>query len=173
AAHRRALAAEMGRLEQGRRGGEKASLAAAAGSQVQSILRAAEKAAADFEREAGERASSVRGDADSDARRTREEAIEAASAHLAAVSQASAALLQRVAAIDAEAGALLDSLRGGAGRLAGDVAALDASMGELYDAAAGATGAAAPPAPVPADETARRPERADEQRSVEQPASAE
>src|SRR5207244_2197880 len=83
----------------------------------------------------GERASSVRGDADSDARRTREEAIEAASAHLAAVAQASAALLQRVAAIDAEAGALLDSLRGGAGRLAGDVAALDASMGELYHAA--------------------------------------
>src|SRR6266566_759789 len=140
-AHLRALAAEMEQLSRSRGGGEEPSLSAAASSQVQSILRAAEKAAADIEREALERASSLRSDADSDAQRTREEAIANARAHLAAVAQATSALLGRVATIDSEVGALLDSLRGGAGRVASDVAALDASMGELYDAAAGQSGA--------------------------------
>src|SRR3989442_7571533 len=79
-AHLRALAAEIERLDRGR-GGEEPSLAAAASGQVQGMLRAAEKAAADIEREAGERASSGRGDAGSDPRRTREEAIEAARPH--------------------------------------------------------------------------------------------
>jgi hypothetical protein len=142
-AHLRALAAEMEQLSRTPGGGEEPSLAAAASSQVRSILHAAENAAADIEREALERASTLRSDADSDAQRTREEAIANARAHLAAVSQATAALLERVATIDGEVGALLDSLRGGAGRVANDVAALDESMGELYDAAAGQSGAPA------------------------------
>src|SRR3989442_3595713 len=74
-AHLRALAAEIERLDRGR-GGEEPSLAAAASGQVQGILRAAQKAAADIEREAGERATRVRGDADRHARRHRPESLE-------------------------------------------------------------------------------------------------
>src|SRR5207237_909565 len=83
--------------------------------QVQSILRAAEKAAAEIERDALERASNLRGGADSDAQRTREEAIAGARAHLAEVAQAASALLQRVTTLEGEVGALLDNLRDGAG----------------------------------------------------------
>jgi hypothetical protein len=166
-AHLRALAAEMEQLSRDRGGGEEPSLAAAASSQVQSILRAAEQAGAEIEREALERASNLRGDADSDAQRTREEAIASARAHLAAVAQAASALLQRVATIDGEVSALLDSLRDGAGRVSSDVAALDASMGELYDAAAGqaaapARGEHAPAsAPAPSAGQERQAERAE------------
>jgi DivIVA domain-containing protein len=134
-AHLRALAAEVEEL--GRSRGEEPSLATSASSQVQSILAAAETAAADIEREAQQRATSVRSEADSDARRTREEAIAKARAHLAAVAQATETLLQRVASIDGELGALLESLRGSAGRLASDLAALDGNIGVLYDAASG------------------------------------
>ena len=67
---------------------------------------------------------------------TREQAIAQARAHVAAVAQASAVLLERVDSMDAEASALVESLRAGAGRLAGDLAALESNMGELYDAAA-------------------------------------
>jgi hypothetical protein len=136
-AHLRALAAELEQLSRGLADGEELSLAAAASSQVQSILRAAEKAAADIERDALERASNLRGGADTDAQRTREEAIAGARAHLAEVAQAASALLQRVTTLEGEVGALLDNLRDGAGRVASDVAALDASMDELYAAAAG------------------------------------
>jgi hypothetical protein len=55
---------------------------------------------------------------------------------VAAVAQATAVLLERVNSMDAEASALVESLRAGAGRLATDLAALEQNMGELYDAAA-------------------------------------
>jgi hypothetical protein len=104
---------------------------------VQSILAAAEAAAADIEQQARESARTTREDADRDAAQTRAEAIERARAHVAAVSQATAALLERVGAMDSEVSALLESLRGGANRLAADLAAVETNMGELYDAAAG------------------------------------
>jgi hypothetical protein len=56
---------------------------------------------------------------------------------VAAVVQATSTLLERVKAMDAEAGALVESLRTGAGRLAADLQAVEENMGELYDAAAG------------------------------------
>jgi len=139
-AHLRALASEIEQLQRERAdGGSEPSLASAAGSQVQSILAAAEAAAADIEQQAREDARTTREDADRDAVQTRSEAIERARAHVAAVSQATAALLERVGAMDSEATALVESLRAGASRLAADLAAVETNMGELYDAAAGRT----------------------------------
>ena len=60
--------------------------------------------------------------ADCDAERTREEAVEKARAHVAAVAQVAATLLERVGAMDGEVRGLVDSLRSGASRLAGDLA---------------------------------------------------
>jgi hypothetical protein len=137
-AHLRALASEIEQLQRERSdGGSEHSLASTAGSQVQSILAAAEAAAAEIEQQARESARTTREDADRDAAQTRAEAIERARAHVEAVSQATAALLERVGAMDGEVSTLLDSLRGGANRLAADLAAVETNMGELYDAAAG------------------------------------
>jgi hypothetical protein len=137
-AHLRSLANEIEQLQRARaRDHAESSLAAAAGTHVQSILAAAETAAADIERQARDSARATREDADRDARRTREDAIAQARTHVAAVAQAASLLLERVSAMDTEASALVESLRAGGGRLAGDLAAVDANMGELYDAASG------------------------------------
>jgi hypothetical protein len=151
-AHLRGLASEFEDLQRTAPGGE-SSLASTAGAQVQSIIEAAETAAAEIESQALEHARSVREAADGDAERTREQAVERARAHTSAVEQATAALLARVQSMDGEVGKLIESLRGGAGRLAGDLGALERSMGELYDAAAGREPAGAegssPAAPAP------------------------
>jgi hypothetical protein len=159
-AHLRALAGEIEQLERELSdGGAQTSLASTAGAQVQSILAAAETTAAELEREAADGAHTTREEADRDAARTREEAIAQARAHVATVAQATAVLLERVGSMDAQVGALLDSVRAGADRLATDLSAVDTNMSELYDAAAGHTvtravagelPAPAPPAPQPA-----------------------
>jgi F0F1-type ATP synthase membrane subunit b/b' len=152
--HLRALAAEFEELQNAPIGAEP-SLASTASTQVQSILSAAETAAADIERQAAQGAAETREQADRDAARTREEAIAQARDHVAAVSAATAVLLERVSSMDGEVSTLVESLRAGAGRLAGDLAAVETNMGELYDAASGeATGAGparqtAPGAPPP------------------------
>jgi DivIVA domain-containing protein len=137
-AHLRAIAVDVEDLQRAVvSGGSDMSLASTAGSQVQSILEAAETAAAEIERQALEGARQVREAADRDAEATREEALEKARAHVAAVAQVSATLLERVGGMDAEVRGLVDSLRAGAGRLASDLAAVETNMGELYDAASG------------------------------------
>jgi DivIVA domain-containing protein len=143
-AHLRALAADVEELlrEASSRGGE--SLASSAGMQVQGILEAAQATAETIEREAAQDAQRVRESADADARRTREEAVARAQEHVAAVSQATAGLLEHVGSMDGETRALIDSLRAGASRLASDLAAVEANMGELYDAAAGRSGGGEP-----------------------------
>ncbi|MGH2912956.1 MAG: DivIVA domain-containing protein [Solirubrobacteraceae bacterium] len=135
-AHLRAIAAEVEglRSELGNRGRD--SLAATAGTQVQGILEAAQTTAEMIEREAAEQAHQARASADADAGRTREQAVARAQQHVAAVSQATEALLARVGSIDGETRTLVDSLRSGAGRLAGDLAAVEGEMEALYDAAA-------------------------------------
>jgi hypothetical protein len=152
-AHLRGLASEFEELQRSAPGGE-SSLASTAGAQVQSIIEAAETAAAEIESQALEHARSVREAADRDAEHTREQAVERARAHTSAVEEATAALLARVQSMDAEVGKLVESLRAGAGRLAGDLGTLERSMGELYDAAAGrdaavVAGGPAPAAPAP------------------------
>jgi hypothetical protein len=138
-AHLRALANEIEQLERelSDGGAAPASLASTAGTQVQSILAAAEAAAAALERDALDSARQTREEADRDAASTREQAIAQARGQVAFVAQATAALLERVGSMDAEVGALVDSVRAGADRLAGDLSAVETNMGELYDAAAG------------------------------------
>jgi DivIVA domain-containing protein len=140
-AHLAELAAEVNELERAldERGGE--SLGSTAGTQVQSILEAAEATAADLEHQAAAQADATRLAADRDAQRTRSEAVARAQAHVHAVSQATAVLLEKVESMDQEVGALVQSLRAGAGRLASDLRAVETNMGELYDAAAGSAGA--------------------------------
>ncbi|HEY5285627.1 MAG TPA: hypothetical protein VIJ50_00810 [Solirubrobacteraceae bacterium] len=133
--HLRALAAGMEELqrEASSRGGE--SLAASAATQVQGILEAAQATAEAIEHQAAEQARQVREAADADARRTRDEAVARAREHVAAVSQATEALLGHVGSLDGETRTLVDSLRSGAGRLAGDLSAVEGEMEALYDAA--------------------------------------
>src|SRR3984957_18679433 len=136
-AHLRALAAEVDELqrEASSRGGD--SLASTAATQVQGILEAAHATAEAIEHQAAEQARSVCEAADADARRTREDAVARAREHVAAVSQATEALLGHVGSLDGETRALVDSLRSGAGRLAGDLSAVEGEMEALYDAASG------------------------------------
>jgi DivIVA domain-containing protein len=150
-AHLRALAAEIEELQRARIGsGGEPSLASTAGTQVQSILEAAETAAADIERQALQSASSVREEADRDAEQTREVAVKRAQAHVGAVAQATSTLLQRVESMDGEVTALVESLRAGASRLAADLVAVETNMGELYDAASRSASTAVDGEPSPA-----------------------
>ncbi len=137
-AHLRALAAEFEEVQRAAiTGGADISLASTAGTQVQSILAAAETAASEIERHALEAARQVREAADRDAESTRGEAIEKARAHVAAVAQVAASLLERVGSMDSEVSGLIESLRAGAGRLAADLQTVETNMSELYDAASG------------------------------------
>jgi DivIVA domain-containing protein len=136
-AHLRELAAEIEGLQRSAASGGDMSLASSAGSQVQSILEAAETAAGEIERQALENASQVREAADRDAEQTRAEAVEKARAHVAGVANVAATLLERVGSMDGEVSALVESLRSGASRLASDLSAVESGMGELYDAASG------------------------------------
>jgi hypothetical protein len=146
--HLRALAEEFEELQRTAiTGGADVSVASTAGTQVQSILQAAETAAAEIERHALENARQVREDADRDADRTREEAVERARQHVAGVAQVAAKLLEHVGSMDGEVSALVESLRAGAGRLAADLSAVETGMGELYDAASGRSAAAIGPEP--------------------------
>jgi DivIVA domain-containing protein len=143
-AHLRALADEFEELQRAAiTGGADVSVASTAGTQVQSILQAAETAAAEIERHALENARQVREDADRDADRTREEAVERARQHVAAVAQVTARLLEHVGSMDGEVSALVESMRAGAGRLAADLSAVETGMSELYDAASGRANAIA------------------------------
>jgi DivIVA domain-containing protein len=137
-AHLRVLANEIEELRRELTdGGHETSLASTAGNQVQSILAAAEAAAADIERQAREDAATAREEAERDATATRERAIGQARARVTGVTEASAVLLERVSSMDSEVSQLIESVRAGATRLATDLQALDANMGELYDAASG------------------------------------
>jgi hypothetical protein len=153
--HLRALAEEFEQLQRTAiTGGADVSVASTAGTHVQSILQAAETAAAEIERHALESARQVREDADRDADRTREEAVERARQHVAGVAQVTATLLEHVGSMDGEVNALVESMRAGAGRLAADLSAVETGMSELYDAASGRGAAApvaepAPPRPQP------------------------
>jgi len=136
-AHLRALASEIEELQRTAAGRGADSLATSAGTQVQAIVAAAEVAATEIESDAQASAERTRALAAQDAEKTRADAIAQAQTHVAAVGRATATLLERVESLDGETGALVDSLRAGATRLAGDLAAVETNMGELYDAASG------------------------------------
>ena len=155
-AHLRALASEIEELQRTAAGRGSDSLAASAGTQVQAIVAAAEVAAAEIESDARVSAESTRAQAQSDAEKTRADAIARAQAHVAAVGRATATLLERVQALDGETGALVDSLRAGATRLAGDLASVETNMGELYDAASGRAAGAGTVSAVSSEQAARK-----------------
>jgi DivIVA domain-containing protein len=134
-AHLRALAAEVEELRRQLNGPARDSIASAAGAQVQGILEAAQASAQAIEAEAAEHSQRVREEAAEQAGSTREQAIATAQERVAAVTAATEALLQRVGDMDGETRTLIESLRGGAGRLVADLEALAAEMGTLYDAA--------------------------------------
>jgi DivIVA domain-containing protein len=113
-----------------------ASLATAASDQVRAIVEAAEATAAEIERAANSAADRTRDDAESDARRTRAEAGEQAREHVARVSEATAAMLERIDAMESEIGALGEALRTGAHRLTADLALLEADVRALGGEAA-------------------------------------
>jgi hypothetical protein len=136
-AHLRALASEVEELQRTLAGRGADSLAASAGTQVQAIVAAAEVAAAEIESDANANAENTRAKAAEDAEKTRADAVARAQAHVAEVGRATATLLGRVEALNGETGALVDNLRAGATRLAGDLASVETNMGELYDAASG------------------------------------
>jgi DivIVA domain-containing protein len=175
-AHLRALAGEFEDVQRAvAHGSSDVSLASSAAGQVQSILEAAETAAGEIEQTALDDARSVREEADRDADHTREEALERARAHVAAVEQAAAGLLDRVGSMESEVSALVDSLRAGARRLASDLSAVESGMHELYDASAGRNehAAAAPsaePAPEPSPAATKEPAA---EEPAPQPASAQ
>ena len=136
-AHLRALSEEVEELQREAEHSGRESLATVAGTQVQGILEAAQATAETIERQAAQDAQRVREAATADAKRTRDEAIARAREHVAAVSQATEILLARVGSLDGETRTLVESLRTGAGRLAGDLSAVEGEMEALYDAAAG------------------------------------
>jgi DivIVA domain-containing protein len=134
-AHLRAVAAEVEDLRRAAASRDADSLAGSAGTQVRSIIEAAEAAAADIKNQARASAGTAQTDADLDAEATRAEAIARSEAHVAAVAEATAPLLTRIESLDEDLSALLESLRAGATRLARELAAVEASMGELQKAA--------------------------------------
>jgi DivIVA domain-containing protein len=143
-AHLERLAAEVEELAaQGQPRRTPESLAAVASQQVASIIQAAETAAADIERLAREEAESTRSAALADASSTRETAIEQARSHVGKVTEATAAMLHRVDAMESELTTLTDTLRTGAHRLQADLSLLHGNMDELY----ASTGAPEAPAP--------------------------
>jgi DivIVA domain-containing protein len=104
--------------------GSAPTLAAAAGTQVQSIIATAESAAADIRREAT-----------ADAARTREDSIAEARAHVAAVGAAATALRERVAAVTDALGSFSAKAQSAAERLVRDLEQLERGVSELYDSA--------------------------------------
>ncbi|MEJ7786337.1 MAG: DivIVA domain-containing protein [Solirubrobacteraceae bacterium] len=126
-----------------RRGAE--SLATVASQQVASIVQAAESTAADLERQASDEAERIRREAEAEARSTRDDAAEASQAHVGKVSESVSHMLQRVDAMEAELGSLLEGLRTGANRLQADLTLLEGNVGEFRGSGgpAGATDAVA------------------------------
>jgi cell division septum initiation protein DivIVA len=112
-----------------------ASIAQAASEQVRSIVEAAESSAAAIEQGARDEADRIREEAQADARDTRDEAVGQSQEHVGKVRQATTQMLQRVDAMEAELGGLIESLRTGANRLTADLSLLEGGMADLYDAA--------------------------------------
>ena len=140
--HLAGVAAEVEALQRTSPRGSTESLAATASERVRAIVEAAETSAADIERQADEEATRIRSDAQREADRTRDESLERARSHVGKVAEASALMLQRVDAMESELGALVESLRTGAGHLNADLSQLEGTMGELRSSA----GSSEPPA---------------------------
>jgi hypothetical protein len=156
-AHLRSVATAVIELTAKAQRGE--SVGAAAATQVQGILDAAQDAAAQIVSDAQQQADRTMQEAQLDAERTRSEAIAAAEAHLAAVAASAGALRSRVESMDAELHGLAETLRAGGGKLALELSAVERDMAALSAAASGRRAgagealASVPPAPVASPRT--------------------
>ncbi len=110
------------------------TLASAASEQVRAIVEAAETSAAEIQREAESDAREIRDEANSEAQATREHATEQAREYVGKVSEAIAPMLQRLDAMEAELGSMIDSLRTGANRLDADLRLLEGNLSEVGQA---------------------------------------
>jgi len=134
-AHLSALAEEVEELKaQSRRRSE--SLAAAASDQVRAIVEAAENTAAQIQSEAEQEAKEIRREARSEAKTTREEATSQAGEYVSKASETTAAMLERLNAIEQELGSMAEGLRTGASRVGSDLRLLESNLAEVKDAVA-------------------------------------
>jgi DivIVA domain-containing protein len=133
-AHLRDLAAA---LEDLKRQGTSAedSLAAAASSQVQGILKAAEESAMNITQRASTDSRQLREEVERDAASTREWALAQADTYVQQVAHVTAELHERIEAVDRELTDLLTGLGEGVGRLLGDLRSAEAKMRESYEQA--------------------------------------
>lgn len=111
------------------------TLATTAGDQVKAIVEAAEAGAGEIKRQAEEDARAVRSEAAADAHATRDGASAQAHDYVSRVSEATAAMLQRINAMEAELTSLVDSLKTGANRLNADLQLLEGSFTQVRSSA--------------------------------------
>ena len=114
-AHLDALADEVDALKRSSRECNE-TLAATASEQVRSIVEAAEASAAEIQRRAENEAREIRGKASAEAKAARGEARLKAREYVGKVSESTAAMLERLEAMQSDLSALNESLRAGARR---------------------------------------------------------
>jgi DivIVA domain-containing protein len=124
--------------------------------QMRVIVDAAERSGAELQRAAEERAAALRAAVARDREQVLRQANADADAHVSFVSEAGAAMLERVEALERELEALMQSLRSGAARVEADLSALERRLQEL-SATARRPEVAQPPTAAPAAPRAEEP----------------
>jgi DivIVA domain-containing protein len=132
-AHLSALADEIDELKRSSRRRTE-TLASSASEQVRAIVEAAETSAADIQRQAEDDARDIRAEATGEAQSTRTQASEQAREYVGRVSESTAAMLQRLDAMESELSALIESLRTGSNRLNADLQLLEGNLTEVSEA---------------------------------------
>jgi DivIVA domain-containing protein len=129
-AHLATLADEIAEL---RRSSRKRSdtLASSASEQVRAIVEAAETSAADIQREAESDAREIRLEATTDAQATREQATDEARGFVVNVSTSTDSMIERLNSMQTELDTLMETLRGGAGRLSEDLSMVQSDLLEV------------------------------------------
>jgi DivIVA domain-containing protein len=109
------------------------SLASSASEQVRAVIEAAEASATEILRQSENDARESRAQAAQEAQSARADATTQARDHIGGVSEATAAMLQRLNAMDSELSALIDGLRAGANRLNADLHLLEGNFDGVRD----------------------------------------
>jgi hypothetical protein len=128
-AHLAELADQIERLE--RSAGRSESVAELAGGQVKAIVEVAESTAAQITADAERQSKKIIADARKEVRSARDEATREAADQVAKISQAAAAMLERIDAMEQEANSLIGSVRTGADRIGADLRLLEGNLGDL------------------------------------------
>jgi F0F1-type ATP synthase membrane subunit b/b' len=164
-AHLSAIATKVEELKRSS-GKSSGSLATSAGEQVRAIVDAAETTATQIRADAEQEAERTLTDARKELEAAREQAATVAAAEVKKLSDATAALLSRITAMEQEVGGLVESLRSGATRLGDELRSLESGLGELEPS--GAVVATEQPGPAPAQAEAPTP-AAEEAESAPEP----